>query len=455
MSMRKVGPCRSMVRDVGTFHVYGLRIIKIFGRWFMLVFLSDIHFTDGSSGETIKPTAFRVFADNLCKLAETVNPLEELRVVLLGDIFDIIRSARWLDNGNAIRPWDEASPQQEQLVNKILQDILTKNNASLVELDKLRIFANQKRVPFGISYVIGNHDWLVNRYPSSQNLVATALGLPTATVLPFPTEIFESEYKVFARHGDIYDKFNNTGNRDASSIGDAIVIELLNKYPLVVGNKLDKLVAAGKLGQVERDRIFTLLKELDNIRPLLDAPSWVLMVSNRAGSQEARHAITDAWEECVDEFFQVPFIKEQDKFLWPDTIDLLQIALQLSSHTSKKFLEKIVELKERFIADNGEGGYAKAAFAEAKVRSGEAGLVLYGHTHDHLIVPMDQVPLAGGSVQDKIYFNTGTWRKTWNKASFEYGSREFIGWHVLTYVSIFKPSENGPYSFEVWNGALG
>ena len=48
----------------------------------MLAFLSDVHLTDGSSGETIKPTAFGIFTDNLVKLAETVSPLEELRVVL-------------------------------------------------------------------------------------------------------------------------------------------------------------------------------------------------------------------------------------------------------------------------------------------------------------------------------------------------------------------------------------
>lgn len=421
----------------------------------MLVFLSDIHFTDGSSGETIKPTAFRIFTENLCKLADTVKGLDELRLVLLGDIFDIIRSTRWLQNGNTIRPWDAASPQQEQIVNSIIQGIIETNKDSLAELNRLKHYADNKKVPFDITYITGNHDWLVNRYPAARTLLAAELGTVGSEAAPFPTQLFEPEYKVIARHGDIYDKFNYMGNRDDSSIGDAIVIELLNKYPLVAHKKLDKLAKKGKITKDERDGIFNLLKELDNIRPLLDAPSWVLMVSNRTESSEARQAITDAWEECVDDFFKVPFIKKQDKFLWPDTIDLLQIALRLSSHTSKKFLEHIAELKNRFFPGTGDGGYATAAFGEAKVRSGEAGLVLYGHTHDHLILPLDQVPLGGGKTLDKVYFNTGTWRKTWNKATFEHVNREFIGWHVLTYISIFKPSENGSYNFEVWNGSLG
>jgi hypothetical protein len=74
----------------------------------MLVFVSDVHMTDGSSGETIKPTAFRIFVENLRKLADSVKPLEEIRLVLLEDIFDIIRSTQWLSVSD--RPWDSAGP---------------------------------------------------------------------------------------------------------------------------------------------------------------------------------------------------------------------------------------------------------------------------------------------------------------------------------------------------------
>ena len=49
----------------------------------MVVFLSDVHMTDGSSGETIKPTALRIFAENIRKPADTVKPLEEIRLYIL------------------------------------------------------------------------------------------------------------------------------------------------------------------------------------------------------------------------------------------------------------------------------------------------------------------------------------------------------------------------------------
>jgi UDP-2,3-diacylglucosamine pyrophosphatase LpxH len=419
----------------------------------MLVFLSDVHLTDGSSGETIKPMAFRIFAENVRKLVESLKPSlpEELRLVLLGDIFDIIRSTKWLSN--CIRPWDEASTGQGKIVNDILDNILEKNKDSLKELLSLKEWAVQKGLPFDISYVIGNHDWLINRYPSCRNSVANALGIDGKNL--FSSEFFDPSHKVFARHGDVYDDFNYMGNRDASSIGDAIVIELLNKYPEQAANKLSRLVAAGSVTQAEANLIAAQLKELDNIRPLTDAPSWVIAVANKTANRFARSIIEEAWETCVDDFFKVPFIKNQDKFLWPDLIDFLQVALKLSSHISKKSLEKLIDFKERWFAEDVAGGYDRHAFAEPRVRSGEASFVLYGHTHDHLIIPMDQTPLPGGSNQDKIYFNTGTWRKTWNKVRFDPANREFLGWHVLTYVSIFKPSENGPYNFEIWNASLG
>ena len=258
----------------------------------MLVFLSDVHLTDGSSGETIKPTAFNIFADGIRKLADTVKPLEEVRLVLLGDIFDIIRSTKWLTDD--VRPWDSAGNNQQKRVENILEEIMRNNYKSLEELRNLQKFADEKQVPFGITYVIGNHDWLINRYPSCRTMVSEALRITDAGSEPFPSQLFEPGYKVFARHGDVYDPFNYMGNRDASSIGDAIVIELLNKYPQQVNERLGKLVAAGSITTDEKNRITAQLKELDNIRPILNTPSWVLMVANKTENTAARRVIEEA-----------------------------------------------------------------------------------------------------------------------------------------------------------------
>ncbi len=67
----------------------------------MLVFISDLHLTDGSSGETINSGAFKKFAYYLKDMADN-SGAKEVEVVLLGDIFDVIRSEQWLKS--QIRP---------------------------------------------------------------------------------------------------------------------------------------------------------------------------------------------------------------------------------------------------------------------------------------------------------------------------------------------------------------
>jgi hypothetical protein len=52
----------------------------------MLVFISDLHLTDGTSGETINSGAFNKFAYYLENMAVT-SKANEVEVVLLGDIF--------------------------------------------------------------------------------------------------------------------------------------------------------------------------------------------------------------------------------------------------------------------------------------------------------------------------------------------------------------------------------
>ena len=72
----------------------------------MLVLFSDVHLTDGSSGETIKSGAFEKFTFHVKDMVETAGA-QELEIVFLGDIFDVIRSRTWLDTN--IRPWSDAT----------------------------------------------------------------------------------------------------------------------------------------------------------------------------------------------------------------------------------------------------------------------------------------------------------------------------------------------------------
>jgi hypothetical protein len=65
-------------------------------RWGMLVILSDIHLTDGTSGTTIDPRAFQKFGNILSNIIGDPEQakIKEIEIVLMGDIFDVIRSNR-------------------------------------------------------------------------------------------------------------------------------------------------------------------------------------------------------------------------------------------------------------------------------------------------------------------------------------------------------------------------
>jgi len=264
----------------------------------------------------------------------------------------------------------------------------------------------------------------------------------------FPGEFFEPGYKVLARHGDIYDPFNYAGSRDASSLGDAIVIELLDRYPEQVARALDPLVQDQQITAEERQRIVDRLKELDNLRPVTEAPAWVLGVLGDTQSREAKQIIEETWKRCVEEFVKVPYVAGQSWFRrFP-----LKLALKLSSHVWKPILERVLGWLNLFAFGVGEDRYRRSAIKEERFRSKQASYVLYGHTHNYLLAPLPRLQPVTDPGQDNVYFNTGTWRMTWNKAR---NTRDFIGWHVLTYVAIFRREENREYTFEVWHGALG
>ena len=72
----------------------------------MLVVISDLHFVDGTSGDHNLPTdAFEsVFLSDVIALART-RQATELKLLLLGDIPDLIRSEQWFLEQPEDRPW--------------------------------------------------------------------------------------------------------------------------------------------------------------------------------------------------------------------------------------------------------------------------------------------------------------------------------------------------------------
>ncbi len=481
----------------------------------MLVIISDLHFTDGSSGTTISDGAFRVFRQRLRDLAYDASwrlkkkqgvredageeyvyePIDSFDIILLGDIFDVIRSKSWGFQKNAIRPWDygtsaTASKKVAAKVSGITADILKHNSESFDILKSLtRPSENHAKslsitlppakdgkpdstvdwapwaegrqpVKVRIHYMVGNHDWFYHApdagFVAIRRKIQNALGLVNDPAQPFPHEPEEStaisqvlaDHDVYARHGDIYDSFNFEGERDASSLGDAIVIELLNRFPLEVAARLEKDLDGVPPGVVKG------LKEIDNVRPLLLAPVWIDGLLRRLCKDHKQiKQVKKVWNDLVHKFLKIPFIKDRNSWLNPwDNVDQLRTALILSSglslHTASRLLQ--------WINDKGikrPDSYYREALTEPKFKNLTAKYIVYGHTHHHQLTPLDVSYPPPGELK-QLYLNSGTWRRVHGLAKLNTKDEEFVGYDVMTYLTFFKDDERCGRSFEVWSGSL-
>ncbi len=392
----------------------------------MLVIISDLHLTDGTSGTTISERAFKIFRERLREMAYeaswriggTYKPIEKIDVLLLGDVLDVIRSVKWLDED--VRPWDNVlSKDFLQMVQNINLDILSENDAAFEILRGLNSDNNSLRITLppedgagnvakigyepeaegripvevNIHYMVGNHDWIYHlkgeEYNKIRQSVVEAMGLANDFNKPFSHEPGESSvilnflnaHDVYARHGDIYDPFNYEGNRDTSSLGDAIVVELLNRFPVEVkkqlGDQLPKECMDG-------------LREIDNVRPLLLIPVWVDALLDKTCNNQPELAgkVKDIWNKLSDDFLKLEFVRNRDKWWNPlDAVDKLEIGLKITNNISFDKIASVIKwfTKKRKSEND---SYYKHSIEEQAFKD-KKSFIVYGHTHHTEVVPLD------------------------------------------------------------------
>lgn len=455
----------------------------------MLVIISDLHLTDGTTGKTVAADAFRMFREHVRNLAYdaswrsdgTYRPVTAIDIVLLGDIFDLIRSTHWSDeargSANFARPWDDpvAQPALARKVAQISDGILRQNEASFRLLRELsasdpitlppadgrglpaRGSQERQSVTTRLHYLVGNHDWFLH-LPGSpferiREQITAALGLANPPG-PFPHDPAESEaltrvfadHKVFARHGDIYDSFNYDADRgrDAATLGDAIVVEIINRFPQEVRRQMGDELPAYFLDS---------LYELANVRPSLLVPVWIAGQINRAGLGTAQgNEVKRVWNDIADEALALPFIREQDTRSPFDAVDLLETTLHFSRVLSFHSIAEIVSLVKKKLW-GGDSSFARHALTETAFQNRSAHYFVYGHTHHYEVVPLDVVAADGG-VLEQLYFNSGTWHPVHETAVRDPRRASFIQFKVLTHIAFFKDDERKGRRFETWTGSL-
>jgi hypothetical protein len=334
------------------------------------------------------------------------------------------------------------------------------------------------RVPVRISYFVGNHDWLLrlpgSAYEPIRRRVVSALGLVNDPATPFPHDVREADpvlretiraHRLVLRHGDVHDPVNCPADRNTSGLGDAVVVELLNRFPDAV---------RVELGLDAGDPLYRTLREIENVRPFTVIPPWVLGVIRRfrlEGTPRGR-ALLGVWNALAERFFDLPFVRAQDRLLRWDPVDKLQLEFRVVAAFATSRPQRWIAGQLLRFAPDRNLRYAQLALAEPEIVAGEADHVVYGHTHTQEIRPLaarrhpagmgegggkgrDVEAGAGERVQRQYYFNCGTWRPTYRQTLASPETLEFLSYNTLPVLAFYRGDERAGRGFEVWQGALG
>jgi UDP-2,3-diacylglucosamine pyrophosphatase LpxH len=428
----------------------------------LLVFISDLHFVDGTAGEHNVPVkAFNGVFKDLATHARNAKA-KEVKIVFLGDIFDLLRTEKWLAVPEAERPWGmEKGKNELQVAKEIVKAILNHpENQKTFEILNSQF---KKEYQFPVEpekiYVLGNHDRLCGKFPALFNLCQQALGAANPDPL---YRFYDPAYKVIASHGHQHDIFNyeEPGRFDEElhlkvPIGDPVTTELVTRLPYTIM----KHQKVKNLPKEERKALKQALQEVENVRPLSATLKWLFyQLKNYSWLEDV---FEDSVKEVVENFNSLKFVKawykKHDSFFNPwDEADKIQATLFLLGKIKLSRAEKLFSVVTKFI-ELAPDPLRQAAPQVLQQTRPKVHYLVYGHTHVPLQLPIE-VTLDNSQTIEKVYLNTGTWRACHQEAVV----KGFITWKRLTYTIIYLPEEdlapgeaprNFP-SFETWTGTL-
>lgn len=427
----------------------------------MFVFISDLHFEDGTAGKhNVSSDAFSVFFENLRWHAER-RGVSEIELVLLGDVFDLLRTDYWFDVDPDERPWGSISGRSQPLeahARAVLKRIADANTHTFKTFREQAEALRSPKLHLNITYVPGNHDRLVNRYDDVRRDARRILGLPDSAGA-FPERVQCSRHGLIALHGHQFDLYNyedvSQDNPDGVPIGDPLTTELVTRIPGCVARavkKADPALPGAELAIIQRT-----FESLEDVRPMTSVMEWLL--SHVHGEPALESAVHLALEEALGDFKRLPFVDqwfdkhdtwnpddEADKLQW-----LMWVAGHISLKTARKLVPPLVKLGSVLASDD---PYVAAARRLIDSTDTQTRFVVMGHTHTAKQQALGVVPGPGGRPVRRVYLNTGTWRPCHHRCADGSG---FLAWKEMSFTMIYAPDErsgHGAPSFETWSGTL-
>src|SRR6266496_211668 len=392
----------------------------------MLVFISDLHLRPGTPSPVSRAAQFR----RLWQRVEEGRPGSPVRLVLVGDIFDLVRAPQWL--GTKVRPYAEPSPELAAVVKEIVDATL--------EADRAFFDAARAKVDEGaleIEYLLGNHDRLLQHAPAARAAIRAALRMKGGDA-PFPTSLVFPEQGVLAYHGHTVDLLCHEADGSAP-LGDVIASELIIRFPVEIRRKVELPDP--------------WLDDIDDVRPILAVPGWVRSVA-REEPQLVSDAVGRVWRDLVDEFLANAWVRtwmrDHHRALKLDFAQRVKLLLALSARAKPRDEPRLTQLYY-FLMKLLDARFARMALRMLE-RKEHRGLrfVVNGHTHFAGMTPLGLVNGKPG-----CYFNTGTWRQLRQLGTIARGRPAFLAYDAAAYLVFYDDDDPLGRTFEWWQGAGG
>jgi hypothetical protein len=248
---------------------------------------------------------------------------------------------------------------------------------------------------------------------------------------------------VLARHGDIFDPLSFGDDRDATSLADVLAIELIARFGQHIETEME-----GQLSPATA----AAMSEIDQIRPVLLVPAFLESTLERTATASVRNQIKRAWDYMVEQVLHLEIVRRISQSSPIDLVDGLAAALKFGRRDTHDWTGRTLA----FIAGlrgAKSASYAQHALAEADCRNRRARHIVYGHTHQHEIVPLD-ASHADGYVLSQTYFNAGTWRRCYLPTQTVAGHHELVANDSFSVLTFYQADERSGRPHETWTGTL-
>ena len=459
----------------------------------MIAFISDLHISDRTAGvHFLSARAFEQAFRRLADLADRAGS-SAIRIVFLGDVFEMVRTTRWLEN-EAATPWSLPRDDERSAATAaaIMDAIATEDPANARIFD---ILAGSLRERYGFAveptrvYVPGNHDRICNEYPELRRRVARFLGMDAHNppgerpdpARPFAHTYLDDEYGVLAAHGHEWDSLSFEGDRSLGlldyqhddymevPVAEVIAAEIAARLPVAIGSALD-----GRVDEPVRRRVLQRLQSVDDVRPLPAIIPWLFELSEeiehaqRRGIRLTLERVVEAeLRATVEAFWQLPYItrwraRNHAWLPWSKANQVRAMSWLLRRFglsTLRRYLSRSEAAYRRLYEGDNLTRAAATVFDEI-ARDPQRTDILYtvfGHTHHAAQIPIGQG--RGVDRRPRVYLNSGTWRAL---AQLGVTGSGFMSWSNLNLTVLYHPDHDpdsraaqaGYPTFETWSGSL-